>query len=429
MKRLNIRSIICVVIFVILCITMLNFLYRFTLPQTSGQEAASFATANASSILAGAYAVGFLFVTGMFLFTLSIKKPDWLFLLLIVSFGFLIMNTMIDVPCGSYFLKQSTLTALNVKVFQYIPSHAILLYLLLKQDKQFWYYFFYNSKLFSIALVLSYLFSYLIHGSFYKAIDLAFRNISLPGQLEQLATWITILLLFTCTIITFYCYIKDGSATKVQENAMDVKNDIINDIYGILKDTIATSSNMNLMIQQEISTMEDSLEKKQYKQLKEQLETFRQHSASSFPRSYCENPVIQLLLSTYDSIFQKKQIAFTVDAVLPAEIGDVEQDLYKFLINLLNNAMKANENITNVQNRFLHLTLHYESGFLSICSENPYVGVLKTDSKDNHLTTEQTLHREALDLQQMKQIALKYNSTLSIETEAQIFTIRTALKL
>ena len=75
------------------------------------------------------------------------------------------------------------------------------------------------------------------------------------------------------------------------------------------------------------------------------------------------------------------------------------------------------------------LLLQIRQGYLAIRCENTFSGVVALDEENNLLTTKTASADHGYGLIQMRRIAAKYGSTLSVSYNAERFTVMTALKL
>jgi hypothetical protein len=124
------------------------------------------------------------------------------------------------------------------------------------------------------------------------------------------------------------------------------------------------------------------------------LEDARSYYRQTEPVVYCENLVISALLTHYAERCEENSIAFTVRAVLPAEIPHVDKNLtplnnYEICIvlgNLLENAFEGTMGVPAEQRR-INLDISLGSEKLLIEGKNTFDGRIMTgggrDSSDN----------------------------------------------
>ena len=73
--------------------------------------------------------------------------------------------------------------------------------------------------------------------------------------------------------------------------------------------------------------------------------------------------------------------------------------------------------------------MQIRQGYLAIRCENTFDGIAVLDEAQNLLTSKPASADHGYGLMQMRTIAEKYGSTLSVSCDAERFTVMTALKL
>lgn len=147
------------------------------------------------------------------------------------------------------------------------------------------------------------------------------------------------------------------------------------------------------------------------------------------PMSYTANFIINTVLQRYAAKAKEIGAAFRVTASLPAELSIDEGDLCGFLFNLLDNAIEGAAGTPSGRSREIRCSLQIRQGYLAIRCENTFDGAVALDGDKNLLTTKAAPADHGYGLIQMRTIAEKYGSTLSISYDAERFTVMTALKI
>lgn len=428
MKKIGIRYIISLAIFSTLCIMMIHFLSLFIQKDSSEAISTTYAFANSYSLLAGAYTIGLLAVSGLFFYSFCLKRTDLLLIFLILSYAFLVTNTMVS-QSGQYFLSDKWYELLTWNGLKFIPSHTLLLFLLLRQEKCFQRYLIRALAVLSVILTGYYLISLILHSAFSSILNQAIYNLIHFGQYETLMYWLTLILLLTCTGSTLYCFIKSALYAQIQKHNMQLQNDLTLENYRTLQDYLHQAMSLQENTQQQIEKIKGTLSNGQYNTIAKELQAILAPLPSIKEITYCENEIINEMLIYFTLLASKYQITFHVDANVPDNIACSATDLQVFLFHLLSNSFCACQQSLEVEKRFVNLNIHYEDAYLAIFCDNPYNGVLKSDENGNLLTTKEHLNRSGFGLEQMHYIASKYNSTLSIQHENHVFQVHTALKL
>lgn len=116
-------------------------------------------------------------------------------------------------------------------------------------------------------------------------------------------------------------------------------------------------------------------------------------------------------------------IQLTIDGMLTGlQMSDYE--LCSLLGNLLDNAIEATQKLPE-ENRTIHLRIGRQLDMLCIFCENPFATVQKEGNRFISLKADQQNH--GLGLRQIKHIAHKYNGTVDIKTDDNIFSVSVLL--
>ena len=147
------------------------------------------------------------------------------------------------------------------------------------------------------------------------------------------------------------------------------------------------------------------------------------------PHSYTANFTVNTVLQRYAALAEEQGVRFSVSAPLPEALGLDEGDLCRFLFNLLDNALEAAAKTPPDRPREIRCTLQVRQGYLAISCENTYGGTLSTDEHGQLLSTKSEPGGHGFGLVQMRAIAEKYGSALSVSHDAERFRVMTALRL
>lgn len=147
------------------------------------------------------------------------------------------------------------------------------------------------------------------------------------------------------------------------------------------------------------------------------------------PHNYTANFTVNTILQRYATQADERDVRFSVSASLPEALGLDESDLCRLLFNLLDNALEAAVKTPPERPREIRCTLQIRQSYLAISCENTYDGTLSTDEHGQLLSTKDKQSEHGFGLVQMRAIAEKYGSTLSISCDGERFKVMTALKL
>ncbi|MDH6363310.1 two-component system sensor histidine kinase AgrC [Enterococcus sp. PF1-24] len=137
---------------------------------------------------------------------------------------------------------------------------------------------------------------------------------------------------------------------------------------------------------------------------------------------YCQQEIINAVLSAKVPLFEKNKIPYELNVHIPKEIAIADLDICTLFANSIDNALEANLKLPENQR---HLGLHcaVEKGFFVM----KLVNSLKENlvfSGDQLITTKTDKKMHGFGLTSMKEITQRYNGTLTIETPENQFHLR-----
>ena len=429
MKRLIMSNILYIFAYIAICHLTLSYLYFYTNYYSSANQYLMIhSNTIAPTITVGALTVSFLLLCGMFLLSLRLKRPDWSSLLLIASFGIQTMLTLAT-TYGSAYLPNSFYHVLTNNLMSYVPLHLIVFYLLLKQDKNYVQYFSNVMKIFSLSLIIIYLLSRIIHGNVATFVDATFQELFVYGQYTTTIRAVTIILQYICVSIAFYCFAKEFTYDQLHKSALEFKKNEAIENFAYLQSSIAENSDLVQCLQTTLSKMQLDLNAGHYNHLQSLVDHLNDYINIPASYHYTNSAAVNTLLTTYVNEAKKYNINFQLNVNVPETVYLPDCDLCSLLINMIDNAREANQQITNTSKRYIHMNISYQGNFLFIHCVNPYIVEPILDFRGNLKTTKTMLQRDALGLQLMDSIASNYGSSVCVEFKDSIFSVHTALKL
>lgn len=140
------------------------------------------------------------------------------------------------------------------------------------------------------------------------------------------------------------------------------------------------------------------------------------------PKRFCQNELVNLILSTYDTKAAKKQITLNIQAPIPKDLPISDTRLCAILSNALENALQATENSAN---KTIEIRLAIRNSALLIQISNPFVG---TVAYNNQIpSASQSDH--GFGTKSIATIADSYHGQYEFIAENQVFTVRVLLPL
>ncbi len=140
--------------------------------------------------------------------------------------------------------------------------------------------------------------------------------------------------------------------------------------------------------------------------------------------SFCDNTIVNELLTIYNSHCQKLGFKPRIKASLPEHFAMEETDLTSLVANALENAVESQTHLVPEKRR-LQVEISFDGRKLKLMTKNPYA--VKTSFKDNGLPVSTRNVQGGVGTAQIKAIAEKYGGVASFTQEDGMFTVRAVM--
>ena len=163
-------------------------------------------------------------------------------------------------------------------------------------------------------------------------------------------------------------------------------------------------------------------------EIKELLDSSAQKLQSTSMKRYCENSIVNAILTIKSSNAKEKNISVESECGIPEEIGIEMIDLCSLFTNLLDNAIEACEKSEDVLQKEISIHAGVRGGYLTVKTENTYSQpVLREKGKFLTSKADQVNHGYGLKL--IDDIIRKYEGNLKIDTQDGVFRVVAMLKI
>ncbi len=140
--------------------------------------------------------------------------------------------------------------------------------------------------------------------------------------------------------------------------------------------------------------------------------------------SFCENTIVNELLTIYASQCQKLGFKPRIKAVVPELIPMEETDLTSLVANALENAVESQTLIKEGKRRLL-VEISYDGRKLKLKTQNPYAVETSFNEKGLPVSTREV--QSGIGTAQIKTIAEKYGGVASFTQEKGMFTVKAVM--
>lgn len=135
-------------------------------------------------------------------------------------------------------------------------------------------------------------------------------------------------------------------------------------------------------------------------------------------------PAIDSLVNFKLQTAKQNGVRVGINASLPSGLNLSSFDMTVILGNLLDNALQAVSLVT--ENAFIDFALHYSKGMLLIKVANPFQIAIKREN-GKIVTSKTDKENHGYGLKSVNEAVEKYNGTIEVETDENIFTITAIL--
>lgn len=386
------------------------------------------AAANHYGIPAGASALVWLLAWGLFLLGLAHRQPDWS--LLPLSLAAAILTAYYPaVEGGWYFLPEGALSAFSWPGLRWGVLLALAVFLAMRRGRAFWLSLGKVTAWSTGLLLCAYLISHVRGGylSFYLELELS--TLFQYGFSSGLAYWFTLWLVTVCTCLSALSLVRSIYAAKASVQALQVKNELIMENYQTLLEKNEETLRLRHEWKNQLLSLHLLQEKGDLDGLSARLNELDDELDRLTPRLYTDHLAVNTILQKAAAQADRQGIAFSCQVQVPRELSIDEADLCTLLVNLLDNALEAAAQVQPPKRREVLCRIKLSQGFLAICCENTYNGVVRLDQSGHPVTTKANAEGHSFGLVQMRAVAEKYNSVLDISYDQDRFTVQTALAL
>lgn len=145
------------------------------------------------------------------------------------------------------------------------------------------------------------------------------------------------------------------------------------------------------------------------------------------PGRYTDHPLINALVSYCQLQAQKLDASFQASVQVPQHIGIVDADLAVLLSNMIDNALHAVAALPNPQERSIQLKVEiFENAGLFVSCTNSFSGGLQRNEHGDFLSPRRR-EGHGQGIKAMRRVAEEYNSVLIIETQENLFHVKSYL--
>ncbi|MDO4554947.1 MAG: GHKL domain-containing protein [Lachnospiraceae bacterium] len=389
------------------------------------------AQTNLSSLPAGAAALAFLMIIGLFLLGIPLGQKNFSLLPLALSTAGLGIYHMAFTE-GYYFLPPTVNAILGHDYIQIAIVILFFIYLAMNRRRDFLKRFAIVTAWSIAALLIACLISYFRSRTLLDYImEVVFGPLVFYGLSDTLLYWLTYWLTLVCGGISSYEIAFSFIRQRTETQAAAIRNELLLENYHTLQTKMKEQAALRHEFRHHLTALDSLYQKADYQGMKELLDQLKGQAEKTIYVDFSENETVNIILQDIAQRALKHNIDFRPFIQIPPKLRIPDKDLCSFVMNMLDNALEACESVEQKGSKpFIRFHMKMVHGFLAIRCENSYQTALKTDESGELLTTKEDPDLHGFGLHQMKSISEKYQSILNIsQTDDCVFTVQTALKI
>ena len=166
------------------------------------------------------------------------------------------------------------------------------------------------------------------------------------------------------------------------------------------------------------------IQNKEYAKASEYLHEFDSMLEQVTVVSFCENRIVNELLTIYASRCQKLGFKLRAKANIPEQIPIEAPELTSIVANALENALESQLKV-ETDKRFIQMDISYDGKKLKMLTKNTCMD--EPDFNEAGLPVSTKEIQSGIGTQQIKDIAKKYNGVASFSSENNIFTVKAVM--
>lgn len=164
-------------------------------------------------------------------------------------------------------------------------------------------------------------------------------------------------------------------------------------------------------------------------ELQTYLETLAQRPELNRSSGCTVHPAVDAVLTAMLARGAEAGVRSEVRVELPPKLSIPDSDLCPLLMNLLENALEANEKVPEGADKWLRVTMHIRGEYLYIGVENARFGPVDFDPEERLYRSTKSGAHHGMGLKSARATARKYHSELVLKSSGDAFSASTALLL
>ena len=277
-----------------------------------------------------------------------------------------------------------------------------------------------------LFFVLAILFSLAGDGSLWSYLRSLWQNTQMLRSFFYLARLVNHLLLLLFFLLAVYDFVQSVVRRNSELQLLTVQNRYALEHAAYLRRSLDETYAMRHEILHHMNALSALCQEGDLQRAYQYVEHFTGQIRRA-PGRYTDHPLINALVSYCQIQAQKLDASFQASVQVPQHIGIVDADLAVLLSNMIDNALHAVAALPDPQERSIRLKVEiFENAGLFVSCTNSFSGDLQRDEQGDPLSPRRR-EGHGQGIKAMRRVAEQYNSVLIIETQDNLFHVKSYL--
>ncbi|MGD9559372.1 MAG: GHKL domain-containing protein [Oscillospiraceae bacterium] len=222
-----------------------------------------------------------------------------------------------------------------------------------------------------------------------------------------------------------YLYVQRNSQNTVL--SLEIRSTLALESYREMEKNLQATSKLKHDIKNQILALQLLLKNENYARAREYLEQLGADSSLQAAPLYCENFLINALLTTKLTPLEQAGVRVEVKAQVPERLAITDIDLSGFFSNILDNAIEACQKVEK-ERAFIELEIRMKETYLYVRCANASPGTVKKVNGELVSTKSGAKKSHGWGLKIVEDIVHRYGGMMDLEVEKDRFTLTAALR-
>ena len=254
--------------------------------------------------------------------------------------------------------------------------------------------------------------------------------ISLQLGLSRFFLWRWgILALVTAILAALIHLFQSETQRRTEERLLLQRGELAQENYENLRRHSEEVASLRHDLRHHITALQGLCREGNTEEVRKYLEALSQRPELNRAGGYTVHPAVDAVLTAMLARGAETGVRTEVRVELPPELPIPNSDLCPLLMNLLENALEANEKAPEGADKWLRVTMHIRGEYLYIGVENPRFGSVDFDPEERLFRSTKSGAHHGMGLKSARAVARKYHSELVLKADGDAFSASTALLL